>query len=293
MFFDPTLTLDLRNLLPWAGELFLLITNLGSEIIYIGILLIAFWTFNKREALLATFVLLSTIVFNFWLKTLIANPRPDQSYWYSTDIDAPNYSTPSGHAQHSATFYGWLSLKVKTWWMIVISITVTFLIGLSRVYLGVHYLEDVLLGWALGIVLPVAIFLFYQPLERNLSKIREEYLYSVVFLIGLILIVLQTVVFPTLPSGDNFGAYGGMVMGIAIAIPLEKRFVNFEVSPMNGEKWRLVVRSVVGLVLVIASLLLLGLVMPTSEVWLRTLRYIIIINIGVVIWPFIFTKLRL
>ncbi len=293
MFFDPSIILDLRNLLPWAGELFLLITNLGSDYFYIGILLIGFWTIKKRESIIAAFVLLTTIVLNFWVKILIANPRPDQSYWYSTDIDAPNYSTPSGHAQHSATFYGWLSLKVKTWWMVVISITLSFLIGISRVYLGVHYFEDVLIGWALGIAVPLLIFLFYQPLERNLSRIREEYLYLGLFILSFALLIIQALVFPILPLNDNFGAYGGMVMGIAIAIPLEKRYVSFDIAPFNGQKWRLVVRCLVGLILVIVSLAVLGLVMPSSDVWLRALRYIIIINIGVFIWPLIFTKLKL
>ncbi|MHA1906273.1 MAG: phosphatase PAP2 family protein [Candidatus Thorarchaeota archaeon] len=293
MFFDPTLSIDLRNLLPWAGELFRLITELGSEIIYIGMILIGFWTIKKREVIVLTFVMMATIVVNFWMKTLIANPRPDQSYWYTTDIDTPNYSTPSGHSQYSATFYSWLSLKVKTWWMLVVSITVTFLIGLSRIYLGVHYLGDVLLGWGMGIALAVVIFLFYQSIEEMLSKLREEFAYIGLFLVGLVLLIIQVVAFPTLPYGDNFGAYGGMIMGLAIGLPLEKRYVGFEISHERSQIGKLVARAVIGLVIVIALLLGLGLVLPSSDVLLRALRYIIIVNVGVFIWPLIFSKLNL
>jgi len=293
MFFDPTLSLDLRNLLPWAGELFVLITEMGAELFYIGVLLIGFWTFRKREAIVLTFVMMVTIVSNFWLKTLIANPRPDQRYWYTTDIDTPNSSTPSGHSQYSATFYSWLSLKVKTWWIPVVSIIMTFLIGLSRIYLGVHYLGDVLLGWGIGIALAVVIFMFYQPIEEMLSKLREELLYIGIFLFGFVLLIVQVVVFPILPYGDNFGSYAGMLMGLAIGLPLEKRFVNFTVEPEEGQKWRLVLRAIIGLIVVIGSLLVLGIVMPSTDVWLRTLRYVIVVNLGVLIWPFLFTKLKL
>jgi membrane-associated phospholipid phosphatase len=293
LFFDPTLALDLRNLLPWAGELFRLITELGGEIVYIGALLIGFWTIKKRETIVLTFVMMITIVVNFWMKTLIANPRPDQSYWYTTDLDTPNYSTPSGHSQFSATFYSWLSLKVKTWWMLVISILLTFLIGLSRIYLGVHYLGDVLLGWGIGIALAVVIFMFYKPIEEKLSNLRDEFAYSGLFLFGFILLIIQILAFPTLPYGDNFGAYGGMIMGFAIALPLEKRYVGFQINHDKDQRGKLVARAVIGFILVIALLLGLSLVLPSADVLLRALRYIIVVNVGIFIWPLIFTKLNL
>ena len=139
MFFDPTLTLDLRNLLPWAGDLFKIISELGSATFFVVLILVGFWTFHKRESIIVAFVLVIAAVSNYWLKIAIANPRPDTSYWYE-GVDPENYSTPSGHAQSSGTLYGWITGKVKTWWMLLISTVLTFLIGISRIYLGVHYL---------------------------------------------------------------------------------------------------------------------------------------------------------
>jgi undecaprenyl-diphosphatase len=74
-------------------------------------------------------------------------------------VSAPDSSYPSGHAAHSV-FYTWLALtvtvRVRPGWrygtaLMVGGLVVTAAVGLSRVYLGVHYLSDVSGGWALGV----------------------------------------------------------------------------------------------------------------------------------------------
>ncbi len=291
MFFDPDITLALRDALPWAGEFFKLITEFGSEVFYIGLILIAYWTFNKREAIVVTFVLLFAVASNYLLKTAIANPRPDQTYWYE-GMEANNYSTPSGHAQLSGTLYSWFTVRVKTWWALLISAVLIFLIGVSRVYLGVHYLGDVLIGWSVGIATALVLYYLQEPIETTLSKFNEEYLYCALFIAGLALTAIMTYLTP-LPPNDNFGAIGGLIMGMAIGLPLEKRFVDFDVTPRNGQRWRLVIRALLGVILVILLLFGLALVMPSVNVWLRTLRYLIVVVVGVFVWPLLFTKANL
>ncbi|MFW9908565.1 MAG: phosphatase PAP2 family protein [Candidatus Thorarchaeota archaeon] len=292
LFFDPSITLDLRNLLPWAGELFKLITELGSETFYIGLVFIGFWTFHKRESIITAFILLFTLTLNFIVKLAIANPRPDPATYLYPGLEEPaNYSTPSGHAQNSATLFGWFSIKLKTWWMLLISIVLTTLIGISRVYLGVHYLGDVLIGWGIGVASVLILYYLQKPLTEMFSRIKENYLYLGLLLFGFIGIVIFTYIAPQ-PPGDNFGALGGVIMGLAIGLPLEKRYVSFSVEPTGGQKWKLVLRAIIGILLVIGSLMVLSLFM-TAEVWLRALRYMIVGIIGVFIWPFAFTKLKL
>ena len=88
------------------------------------------------------------------IKEIVDRPRPPDPL-----VDAPNASYPSGHAAHSV-FYVWLALtvavRVRPGWkygtaLIAAGFALTAVVGLSRVYLGVHYLSDVSGGWALGV----------------------------------------------------------------------------------------------------------------------------------------------
>jgi membrane-associated phospholipid phosphatase len=96
-----------------------------------------------------------SVAFSYALKLLVARGRPLPSF---AAIDAPGYSFPSMHAACAMALYGFLIYM--TWklmhpphhrlpWMIVISILIA-LIGFSRVYLGVHYPSDVIVGYIIG-----------------------------------------------------------------------------------------------------------------------------------------------
>ncbi len=96
------------------------------------------------------------IALSFALKYLFARPRPDESLHM---VMTETFSFPSGHAMSSAVVY--LSLagllakiqrqrKVKIF-TLAVALLLVFLIGISRIYLGVHYPTDVLGGWSVGL----------------------------------------------------------------------------------------------------------------------------------------------
>lgn len=291
MFFDSEITNILRDALPWAGPFFSIITELGSETFCVALILIGFWAFKKKESILTAYVLLTSVVLNYFLKLAIAIERPHESYWYE-GIEASNYSTPSGHSQNSASLFSWFAVKIKTWWILIISMTLIILIGLSRVYLGVHYLGDVLLGWGIGILLVVLLVLLEKPLGDILSRYRDEYLFTMIFLIGLGGIIVTTYLLPP-PPNDNFGQLGGLLMGLAIALPFEKRYVGFSVEARGGQKWRLLIRIIFGLLLILVIMLGLSSILPTTDVWLRTIRYMLVTIVGAFVWPYIFNRVGL
>jgi len=291
MVFDPSWTLFLRSLMPWAEGFFRLITELGSDMFYVALILTSFWAYKKREAISVVWVLLVSVLTNYWIKLAIAHERPDPFYWLE-GADATNYSTPSGHAQNSAMLFGFIAAKAKRWWMYVVSTVLILLIGISRVYIGVHYLEDVLLGWALGFALLAFLLFTEKRLTQFFARYKFEHLYLLLFLFGLVATAISTYLLPQ-PPNDNFGALGGLVMGVAIGLLLERRYVNFTVEPVGGQKWRVVVRVVLGLLLVFAAMIGLAGVLPTANVWLRAARYALVAIIGAFVWPLIFKKAKL
>ena len=111
---------------------------------------------NKKVALTIPTNLLIITSINQILKLIFQRPRP---VGYRL-LEIGEYSFPSGHAMTSMALYGLLiylayklvknkNLKVL---FITISIFMIIIIGVSRIYLGVHYCSDVLVGWSLSII---------------------------------------------------------------------------------------------------------------------------------------------
>ncbi|MEX2106041.1 MAG: bifunctional DedA family/phosphatase PAP2 family protein [Solirubrobacterales bacterium] len=107
------------------------------------------------------------------LKADIDRPRPDGGL-----VDSSGSSFPSGHAAHSV-LYVWLAVTIvmrlrpgmaRAAAVVAAGITLTALVGLSRVYLGVHYLSDVSGGWALG----AAAFSFCAAIGLVISQVRQN-----------------------------------------------------------------------------------------------------------------------
>ena len=137
------------------------ITKLSDtgNIILIGfILTILFVCFlkQKKVAILIPCNLIVATLANQTLKAIFQRDRP---FGYNL-INASGFSFPSGHAMVSMAFYGLLIyiiynlVKNKTLRNILITLNVIIilLIGLSRVYLGVHYLSDIIAGFSISII---------------------------------------------------------------------------------------------------------------------------------------------
>lgn len=102
---------------------------------------------------------------NFYLKHLFERPRPN----LFLEIAAlHSYSFPSGHAMAAAAIYGMIAVVIARLapririWVAVLTLLLVMLIGLSRIYLGVHWVTDVLAGYAAGATLLFAAMLWLE-----------------------------------------------------------------------------------------------------------------------------------
>jgi membrane-associated phospholipid phosphatase len=147
-----------RTTLP-GDRVFSLITLLGNAVFIsssTGILGLWFAKRRRWGKLGFLFVCVGgAAALNLLLKFLVARPRPDFAQAYGQELGS---SFPSGHAMISIAFYGALAfllfVELKRWRQKVLVISGVFaiaaLVGFSRLYLGVHYLSDILAGWAAG-----------------------------------------------------------------------------------------------------------------------------------------------
>ena len=110
---------------------------------------------NKKINIAIVFILGICTILNLMLKNILQRPRPTE---YRI-IDERGYSFPSGHSMISMAFYGLLiyliykNIKNKSLkWILIILLSILILfIGISRIYLGVHYVSDVLGGFLVSI----------------------------------------------------------------------------------------------------------------------------------------------
>ncbi len=144
---------------PWLQEAARDISALGSTIV-LGIILLAvvgylLLTRRRAAAWLMLGAVLSGVALNNVLKFSFARPRPDV---VAPAVRVFSASFPSGHATMSAITYLTLGallarthseISVRIYFMTLAGL-LTVLVGLSRIYLGVHYPTDVLAGWCIG-----------------------------------------------------------------------------------------------------------------------------------------------
>ena len=132
------------------------ITNLGGAIFLIVLTVLLFILIKNKKigaSILGNLVIVTAL--NQLLKFILHRPRPTE---YRI-IEATGYSFPSGHSMVSMAFYGYLMYltykyiknKYLKWTIIIILSLLICLIGISRIYLGVHYTSDVLGGFLISI----------------------------------------------------------------------------------------------------------------------------------------------
>ena len=83
------------------------------------------------------------------------------------------------------------------------------------------------------------------------------------------------------------------MIGFAIGLALENKYVGFSEVPEGGQKWKLAIRIIVGLVIVLILLVGLKALLPMDDVLIRSARYALVTFVGIFVWPFIFKKANL
>jgi membrane-associated phospholipid phosphatase len=136
---------------PWLLLPMLVFSLIGSPLVYLFFIAALFWCCDVRLGLHAALLLGVSAGINDTLKMAFHTPRP---YWIDPGVTAfaaeSSYGLPSAHAQLAAGFWGLIAVSIRRWWAWISCGALIILIGISRVYLGVHSPLDVALGWAVG-----------------------------------------------------------------------------------------------------------------------------------------------
>lgn len=222
----------------------------GEQTFVIAVILYIFYNYDKKKGFgLFTSVLFAVLGMGI-LKAVVRAPRPFQVL---ESIDgkrletATGYSFPSGHTTTGASFYTALALTFKKRPVSILCAVMMALVGLSRLYLGVHWPIDVFAGLLLGVVISFTVSRYLNALYDDKNKrIRLSlWIGSLSFAAGAITaILLNTGTIDEVAFTDLmkvFALGGGGYLGFA----LENKKVNFTVEEKRSKQ---IVRYVIGLV---------------------------------------------
>ena len=166
-------------------------TFLGYENFFFLALPFIYWSVDAGLGLRVALALAFSNNLKPIFKLLFAAPRP---YWISVQVKPflyeGSFGLPSGHAQDAVTLWGIMAAGVnKRWrWSWGLAIVLAFLIGFSRLYLGVHFVHDVIAGWIIGSLMLLAFLKFWDPVALWLKTKTLGQQVGLAFLISLVMV---------------------------------------------------------------------------------------------------------
>ena len=266
-------------------KLAVVLTYLGDEKFVVIIVMLLYWCLNKDLGRRVAVNLLTGVTVNPLIKNIFLRRRPyfdnknikclkpAKSDADIYDASAQGFSFPSGHAMNTATIFGTLAKHFKKSAVTIAAIVIIFLVGISRVILGVHYPTDILVGWAVGTGV-----VFLMSWLQDIVKKR--------YILYLAVLLVCSVGFFYCKSHDFFSAYG-LLIGFFAGDLFEARYVNFK----NTKKWwRIVLRMVVGLGIFLGLSTLLKKVLPDMLIS-NMIRYAVSTFIAIGLFPMSFRLL--
>ncbi len=141
-------------------------TFLGRIEFYLVFIPFIYWAVDRRIGVRTLLILIYTDFISASFKLLFHEPRP---YWIgdvkplSTET---TYGIPSSHASDSLAVGGYLIARVKQNWLRILIGVIAFFVAFSRLYLGVHFPQDVVFGWLIGFAVLWAV-LKWETLFRD------------------------------------------------------------------------------------------------------------------------------
>ena len=286
----------------FLDTLFLLITALGEETVFLVVALIFVWCVNKREGFYILITGLIGTLANQALKLICKVPRPwvkDPAFKPVGDAieEATGYSFPSGHTQNATTTFGAIGrFNAKKRTFPIVCVIIILLVSFSRMYLGVHTPQDVLTSLLIGGVLVFA----FHPLFATEERFNKSMPYIV---IGSVLLSVSFLVFVLLTPAEAHDAHNyesamknactllGCTAGLVPMYILDRKYIKYD----TRATWYVqIIKLVIGFALVLG--VKAGLSSPLTALFgneyiARCVRYFLIVIVAGILWPYCFKYL--
>lgn len=236
---------------PFLDSFFELVTMLGENIFFIAVIAVFYWCFNKTFGYKLAFVYLTSGAFNTIIKEIVKFPRPIgyEGIRSSRIKTAGGYSFPSGHTQQASSLFITLMMEFRKKWLYIIGVLGMLFVGLSRMYLGVHWPTDVIGGLMIGILWTITVVKIF-----DWSKDREDPALLGVLVIPMMICLL---LIKTATYYKAVGALTAMWAGYLI----EDKYIHYVTKAVW---WKQLIKLVVGFLGIILIRVYIKMLLPLS-----------------------------
>jgi membrane-associated phospholipid phosphatase len=260
-------------------------TFLGSENFFFLVLPLLYWSVDAQLGLRVAAVLVTSNALNSVFKLVFSSPRP---YWVSTEVHPlsveTSFGVPSGHAQNAVALWGIMASGIRKRWAWPLAFLLAFFIGLSRLYLGMHFVSDVLAGWLLGALVLLAFMALWNPVSAWLSKQTFAQQVIIAFIVSLVVVglgawqvgrldtyviseewianALRSGAEPAPVSMEDFLTSAGTLFGLALGVAWMAARGGYDAS---GPLEKRALRYAIGLIGILILWMGLGQVFPRDE----------------------------
>ena len=288
---------SIRN--PVCDAIMSVVTQLGGEMVYMAVAIVAFWCVSKGLGYYILTVGFAGTVLNQFLKITCRIPRPwvqdpDFTIVESAREAATGYSFPSGHTQNAFASFGCLGMwSRRTLWRAVCA-AVILLIAFSRMYLGVHTPLDVGVSLVSGLALTLALWPLFRDIESHPGRMYAA-IGAMLALTLAYLLYVELYPFPADTDAENLASAlenGYKLLGAGAAMllsyALDRKYIHFETkAPLMGQ----VLKCVIGLALVMSVRAVLK--APLYALFgnpniADAARYFIMVFVAAAVWPMTF-----
>lgn len=218
---------------PILDSFFEIVTMLGEDLFFIFVIAIFYWCFNKNIGYKLAFVYLTSGAINTMIKEIVKLERPIgyEGIKSSRLHTAGGYSFPSGHTQKSTSLFTTLMIECEKKWFYFTGVLGMLLVGLSRMYLGVHWPIDVIGGLVIGILCTIFVIKIFEW-SKDKGDPR---------LLGLLVIpmIICLLFFYTAVCYKNVGALTALWFGYII----EDKYINYVTK---ARWWKQILKLVIG-----------------------------------------------
>jgi len=252
------------------------ITIMAEQYFLIVVMLAVYWIFDKDCGEYMIYSMLTGMTLNNGIKNIFKLPRPigEEGVRTLRAETATGHSFPSGHSQTSASASWSLAISKKKKWLYIVAVIYPLLVGVSRLYLGVHYPKDVVVGLALGIGVSYLCFWLYKKVRNRVLLYFLSFAATLPFLFAGV--------------SKDFVKSSGMYLGFAVAMFIDKKFLHYEFDVPMPKR---ILRFVLGLVFTGIVYLPMKLLFPDEFIF-AFLRYFILIVMVLGVYPITFKWIK-
>lgn len=288
------------------------ITYLGEAITIVILTAIIFIAYDKKLAKRTILPLLCSYYLNHLLKEVFKDTRPvtnidpDEDYGFIE----PSYGFPSGHAQNASCYWGYIANEYKDKPKLmgipvvpVILSVIIFLVAISRMFYGVHDLQDVIGGLLIGIGF-LLLFIYLEPIFTvQFNKLSFQIKLILTIFVAILLFVIPTLIFPRagvglvpkdevplFPDEGAFAQVAGVILGFGVGYLLEHEYIKYEPRELNNKQKLL--NLVVGLAILLVLFIPFEYILEINSVFYRFGRYALLAFLLTYILPLIFTRIN-